>query len=304
MEKKQSQELPIYRICPDCHRDILEHEEAVEYIKKHGEQHIREVEKYRQSLTSNLFTKHLQEELLRRAGKVVELERKIGNSNHDVTKMGYILLESWKNINKIYKKELEAIEEAEEVAEYVKKHGEQQRREKELYKENLTPKLFKSLFEKDSPYRAEKVTDKDKQHLNQEVRKDTIQKPPKDKKAKCFKWQGPLSEVEIVYDKLLQEGIIDISTDKENFKKAFSGGPAQEIQPIQWEDAKNLLAYFLSQLQANQKLSLSTNLWSTARNCFTNTKSLRQSKNGYNSNSNYKPKGFARIDSIIEEIQN
>ena len=108
MKKGNNQEIPFYRICPCCQRDILEHEEAVEYIGKHAELHKMKIEFNRESLTKELFKEHLQEELKTRSKNVIDLQMKIGHPMHDITKMGIILLESWKNINKIYKKELES----------------------------------------------------------------------------------------------------------------------------------------------------------------------------------------------------
>ena len=107
MEKEPNQELPIYRICPDCHRDILEHDEAIEYIKKHAERHKRKIELNRTNLTTELFKKYLEEELVTRSKEIEQQERCAMDPFHDTPKKGIIMLESWKNINQIYKDELE-----------------------------------------------------------------------------------------------------------------------------------------------------------------------------------------------------
>ncbi len=119
-----------------------------------------------------------------------------------------------------------------------------------------------------------------------------------------YVWQGNPEGIETLYSQLIIGGYLPASTRIENFKALFAGKQLNSITPLQWLKQKNLLVYLIDELYNMNKLPADTNYWSIAEACFTDTKNLKQIKINYLNNKNQsKPKGFEKIDIILEEIK-
>ena len=117
-----------------------------------------------------------------------------------------------------------------------------------------------------------------------------------------YTWlSNPDEELPNLYQLLKANQLIHPDTTEEQLKAIFTAKPLQEIQPINWIATKNLLAYFIDSIYPN-KIHFNIEQWRVAEKCFTNGKSLAQSKENYLGNANKKHSGKPKNYQIIDEI--
>jgi len=116
-----------------------------------------------------------------------------------------------------------------------------------------------------------------------------------------YEWtSNPDIELPVIYSNLYKQGLICPKTTQEQFINAFSNKPASTITPITWIGQKNLLVYFLDSLYKKEKIPTHSQLWATAKICFTDVKHLAQLKENYFGNKSGKPKGHEVIDLLLK----
>ena len=252
MDTKPKEDLPYYRICPDCKGDLLNHSEVIEEIEEEVQEYKKKIERYKRLNTTKLYIKHLETEA-----------------------------ENWNQLTKKQEEQFKTLY-----------HGSQNSlARRPLIKINIWERF--SLICKEELESQESGIIKD--FKKQESSKDTTE-------IISFDWQGMASEVDNIYDRLIEGRLIDKNTDKANFKKVFSGLPLNDISPINWTGQKNLLAYLIDKLNDEGKI-LEEHFWSIAEHCFSNVSNLSQMKFNYTSlNKSEKPRGFSKIDKVLKEL--
>ena len=121
-----------------------------------------------------------------------------------------------------------------------------------------------------------------------------------EKKKKGFNWvSNSNDELPIIFKKLKDKELIHKDETLERFKKIFNNKEISLSDRIQWRSQKNLLAYFIDELLEKEKIPFTTNLWATAKVCFTGANNLAQSKENYLNNSSALPKHYHLIDSLF-----
>lgn len=121
-----------------------------------------------------------------------------------------------------------------------------------------------------------------------------------EKKKKGFNWvSNPNEELPIIFKKLKDKELIHKGETLERFMKIFNNKEISLSDRIQWRSQKNLLSYFIDKLLEKEKIPFTTNLWATAKICFTGANNLAQSKENYLNNSSGLPKHHHLIDSLF-----
>ena len=120
-----------------------------------------------------------------------------------------------------------------------------------------------------------------------------------EKKKKGFNWISNTDELPIIFKKLKDKELIQKDETRERFMKIFNNKEISLSDRIQWRSQKNLLAYFIDKLFQNQKIPLTSNLWSIANICFNGANNLAQSKENYLHNSSGLPRNHHLIDSLF-----
>ena len=81
--------------------------------------------------------------------------------------------------------------------------------------------------------------------------------------------------------------------------KIFNNKEISLSDRIQWRSQKNLLAYFIDKLLVDELIPITTNLWATAKICFTRANNLAQLKENYLNNNSGLPRNHHLIDSLF-----
>jgi hypothetical protein len=145
-------------------------------------------------------------------------------------------------------------------------------------------------------------------HIKQknQVSKETKSRPPKQKNAISYQWQGNAEkELPELYKRLCNAKCIDDNqVDLKAFTAIFTGQPTETIKPIIWCIQKNLLPYFIDGLMTKSKISklLQNDIWAIAKLCFIDANNLSQLKDLYTNNNNSKPKNHKLIDDILNTL--
>jgi hypothetical protein len=124
-------------------------------------------------------------------------------------------------------------------------------------------------------------------------------------RRKSYTWlSNSKTELPELYQRLKDSQLIHPDTKEEHFKAIFTCKPLQEIEPINWSGAKNLLAYFIDSIHSNKLIHSNTEQWSVARRCFIGGKNLAQSKDRYldNIKNNGKPTDYLIIDELLKGL--
>jgi hypothetical protein len=96
---------------------------------------------------------------------------------------------------------------------------------------------------------------------------------------------------------------IDINTNTNHFEIIFNSQPLPRgFEPLKWIKPKNLLAYFIDQLQINNYIN-DYEFWSKAKKLFEDANNLKQIKRNYLNNKTEKPKNSDQIDTIIKNLK-
>ena len=120
---------------------------------------------------------------------------------------------------------------------------------------------------------------------------------------RSFCWNGSMQELKKLYNSLITENLISKETTIENFNEIFTYQPISKIKKINWTGQSNLLAYLIDELDYNKQFKFSNEIFSIARECFTNAKNLSKLKHQYiENNKASKPKKYLIIDNILKTI--
>lgn len=120
-----------------------------------------------------------------------------------------------------------------------------------------------------------------------------------------YKWQGNPDELPKLHKLMIDKyKLIGPETTLGQFKAVFTGQPIESINPIKWEMAKNLNAYFLEQLFDKKKLYKAHNpdIWDIAKYCFSDGTNFGQLVELYKNNKTGKPKNHNLIDDLLEAL--
>ncbi len=115
---------------------------------------------------------------------------------------------------------------------------------------------------------------------------------------RSFYWIGSLKKLSKLHSELISNNLISNDTTLENFTKVFTYNPISEITKIKWTEQSGLLAYFIDELNFQKRFKFSVEIFSIARDCFTNANNLSKLKYQYLGNK----KGFPRNNHIIDNI--
>jgi len=120
---------------------------------------------------------------------------------------------------------------------------------------------------------------------------------------RSFCWNGSMQELKKLYNSLITENLISKETTIENFNEIFTYQPISKINKINWTGQSNLLAYLIDELDYNKQFKFSNEIFSIARECFTNANNLSKLKHQYiENNKASKPKKYLIIDNILKTI--
>jgi len=121
-----------------------------------------------------------------------------------------------------------------------------------------------------------------------------------EKKKKGFNWvSNPNEELPIIFKKLKDKELIHKGETLGKFMKIFNNKEISLSDRIQWRSQKNLLAYFIDKLLVDEKIPITSNLWSIANICFIGANNLAQSKENYLNNNSGLPRNHHLIDSLF-----
>ena len=120
-----------------------------------------------------------------------------------------------------------------------------------------------------------------------------------EKKKKGFNWISNIDELPIIFNKLKEKELIHKDETLEGFMKIFNNKEISLSDRIQWRSQKNLLAYFIDKLLVDELIPITTNLWATAKICFTRANNLAQLKENYLNNNSGLPRNHHLIDSLF-----
>ena len=122
---------------------------------------------------------------------------------------------------------------------------------------------------------------------------------------RSFYWMGSFEELKKLHKGLISENLISNKTKIEDFNKAFTYEPISEINKINWTGQSNLLAYLIDELINNERFKYDNEIFSIARECFTNANNLSKLKHQYiENNKASKPKKHLVVDDILKTIDN
>lgn len=120
---------------------------------------------------------------------------------------------------------------------------------------------------------------------------------------RSFCWNGSMQELKHLYNSLISENLIPKETTIENFNEIFTYQPINKINKINWTGQSNLLAYLIDELDYIKQFKFSNEIFSIARECFTNANNLSKLKHQYiENNKASKPKKYLIIDNILKTI--
>ena len=120
---------------------------------------------------------------------------------------------------------------------------------------------------------------------------------------RSFCWNGSMQELKKLYNSLITENLISKETTIENFNEIFTYQPISKINKINWTGQSNLLAYLIDELDYIKQFKFSNEIFSIARECFTNANNLSKLKHQYiENNKASKPKKYLIIDNILKTI--
>lgn len=167
-------------------------------------------------------------------------------------------------------------------------------------KEQLKLSVFQYTYDEKS-IKADKCfkwIEKKKAELDKLTEKDTTKRA-----NTTYQWQGNSKiELPLLYKKMIGKFIASETTLKQ-FTAIFTGQPIDDsLKPIEWIEAKSLLAYFIDQIFELGKIPDNTNFWSIAKFSFFNADTLKHLKDSYKKNNSCKPKGFSKIDRLFENL--
>jgi hypothetical protein len=120
---------------------------------------------------------------------------------------------------------------------------------------------------------------------------------------RSFCWNGSMEELEKLYNSLVIENLISKETAIEDFNKVFTYEPISEINKINWTGQRNLLAYLIDGLNYNKQFKFSNEIFSIARECFTNSNNLSKLKFQYLGSKKGYPRNNHIIDNILKTIE-
>jgi hypothetical protein len=109
-------DLPIYRICPCCQKDVLVHDEAaLNYIQSYIEQQKRENTLYKENSTLDRYIKYLKDIVEKRLGEIKEAERIFygnlsGHHSNQLNWNGFVCLAMWRITNRLDNEEINLLE--------------------------------------------------------------------------------------------------------------------------------------------------------------------------------------------------
>jgi hypothetical protein len=135
----------------------------------------------------------------------------------------------------------------------------------------------------------------------EDLKSGTEIKPPTDR----YRFQTKLSETQIekMYQKLLDGGFIDSITDKNEFLWSFGvDKKGFDSSLIVWLKSQTLAVYFIDTLYSFSFLINYEKMWVIGGNIF-GFKNMAQTKQNYiSTNKSNKPKGYESIDEIIDSL--
>ena len=121
---------------------------------------------------------------------------------------------------------------------------------------------------------------------------------------RSFYWMGSFEELKKLHKGLISENLISNKTKIEDFNKVFTYEPISEINKINWTGQSNLLAYLIDKLIDNKRFKYDNEIFSIARECFTNSNNLSKLKFQYLENKKGYPRNNDIIDSLLKTIDN
>ena len=120
---------------------------------------------------------------------------------------------------------------------------------------------------------------------------------------RSFFWNGNMEELKKLHNGLISVSLISKDTKIEDFNKVFTYAPISEINKINWTGQSNLLAYLIDELNYSKQFKFSNEIFSIARECFTNANNLSKLKHQYiDNNKASKPKKHLIVDDILKTI--
>jgi hypothetical protein len=121
---------------------------------------------------------------------------------------------------------------------------------------------------------------------------------------RSFCWNGSMEELKKLHNGLISENLISQDTKIEDFNKVFTYEPISEINKINWTGQSNLLTYLIDGLDYNKQFKFSNEIFSIARECFTNANNLSKLKFQYLGSKTGFPRKYHIIDDILKTIDN
>lgn len=125
-------------------------------------------------------------------------------------------------------------------------------------------------------------------------------------KKTTYQWQtNPDEELPKLFNLMINKyKLLASDTSKEQFKAVFTGQPVESINPMKWNPAKNLLAYFINSLYDKKKLYeiINPDKWDVAKDCFLDCKNLSQLSDLYKNNKTGLPKNSKIIDELLNAL--
>ena len=120
---------------------------------------------------------------------------------------------------------------------------------------------------------------------------------------RSFFWNGNMEELKKLHNGLISVNLISQETTIENFNEVFTYKKISEINKINWTGQSNLLAYLIDELNYSKQFKFSNEIFSIARECFTNANNLSKLKHQYiDNNKASKPKKHLIVDDILKTI--
>jgi hypothetical protein len=120
---------------------------------------------------------------------------------------------------------------------------------------------------------------------------------------RSFFWNGNMEQLKKLHNELISANLISKDTKIEDFNKAFTYAPISVINKINWTGKRNLLAYLIDELNYSKQFKFSNQIFSIARECFTNSNNLAKLKFQYLGSKTGSPTKNHIIDNILKTIE-
>ena len=124
---------------------------------------------------------------------------------------------------------------------------------------------------------------------------------PKNKENQ-YEWLHTQERLEQLYYKLLQSTFIGPETSLDVFKTTLNGGILTDIKPIKLHMSNTLIVYLFDELDNKGFLKYQSNKNNICIESITGINNVAQSRDNTHNSKSGKPKGFEKIDEILNSI--